>query len=409
VMKCRFCNHELKHEFIDLVNSPPSNSFLTQEELNQPEGFFPLKLFVCERCFLVQIDEYKKSDEIFSDKYIYFSSFSKSWLEHAESYVEMITRRLQLTYKSYVVEIASNDGYLLQYFREKNIPCLGIEPAKKTAEVARNKGIEVITEFFGVKLAEELAKQGRLADLLVGNNVLAHVPDINDFVKGLKMVLKKDGVVTLEFPHLLQLVKENQFDTIYHEHFSYLSFHTVQRIFAAHGLHLFDVEELSTHGGSLRIYAKHREDGSKYMTSNVADLLDREKAAGMTTLAYYQDFQGKANVVKYSLLSFLLEQKKCGKKVVAYGAAAKGNTLLNYCGVKKDLIEFVADASPYKRGTFLPGSHIPVVSEDLIRKTRPHFVLILPWNIKDEIMEQLQYIKEWHAKFVIPIPKLSVT
>jgi SAM-dependent methyltransferase len=381
---------------------------LTKEQLNDPEVFYPLKLYVCDGCFLVQVDEYKKSEEIFSDKYIYFSSFSKSWLEHARRYAQMITTRVGLRTGSLVVEIGSNDGYLLQYFKDKNIPCLGIEPAKSTAKVARGKGIEVITEFFGVRLAEQLAKQGRKADLIVGNNVLAHVPDINDFVKGLKIMLKSNGVITLEFPHLMRLVDENQFDTIYHEHFSYLSFHTADRIFSEQSLVLFDVEELPTHGGSLRIYARHFEDRSKEISSNVRSLLDKESSAGMKNLSFYQDFQQKANKVKYDLLSFLVRCKREGKKVVAYGAAAKGNTLLNYCGVKKDLVQFVVDASPHKQGKFLPGSHIPVVSEDLLRKTKPDFALILPWNIKDEIMGQLEYIREWDAHFVIAIPKLSI-
>jgi cyclopropane fatty-acyl-phospholipid synthase-like methyltransferase len=398
----------LTHEFIDLVNSPPSNSFLSLEELNQPEAFYPLKLFVCDNCFLVQIDEYKKSEEIFSDKYAYFSSFSSSWLEHARQYVEMITARLGLNKESFVIEIGSNDGYMLQYFKEKDIPCLGIEPAENTAEVARGKGIEVIAEFFGAKLAAKLVKQNKQAELVVGNNVLAHVPDINDFIKGLQILLKKDGVITLEFPHLMRLVEENQFDTIYHEHFSYLSLRTVTRIFSEHGLILFNVEELPTHGGSLRIYAAHQEDRSKGLSPNVEALHEKESAVGMGDLSYYLNFQEKANKVKYELLSFLLDQKREEKKVVAYGAAAKGNTLLNYCGIKKDLIQFVVDASPHKQGKFLPAAHIPVVHENEIRENRPDFVLVLPWNIKEEIMEQLDYIRQWDGKFVVPIPKLAI-
>jgi len=407
-VKCRFCHNQLTHEFIDLVNSPPSNSFLSLEELNQPEVFYPLKLFVCDKCFLVQIDEYKKSEEIFSDKYAYFSSFSSSWLEHARQYVKMITARLGLNQEAFVVEIGSNDGYLLQFFKEKNIPCLGIEPAKSTAEAARDKGIEVVTEFFDIKLAERLVKEGRKVDLIVGNNVLAHVPDINNFVDGLKILLEKNGVITLEFPHLMRLVEENQFDTIYHEHFSYFSFHTVTRIFSEHGLVLFDVDELPTHGGSLRIYAGHREDRSKELSPNVKDLYEKESAAGMGDLSYYLGFQDKANKVKYELLSFLLAQKREGKKVIAYGAAAKGNTLLNYCGIKKDLIQFVVDASPHKQGKFLPGSHIPVVAEGEIRRLKPDFVLILPWNIQPEIIQQLRYIREWGGNFLLPIPEPTV-
>ena len=407
-MKCRFCDRELTHEFIDLVNSPHSNSFLTEEQLNEPEIFYPLKLYVCDKCFLVQIDEYKKSDDIFNKEYAYFSSYSKTWLEHAKKYVDMITNRLGLGAASHVMEIASNDGYLLQYFLEKQIPCLGIEPSANTAQAAREKGIETLEEFFGANLAERLAQEGKKADLIIGNNVLAHVTDINDFVKGLKIALKPGGVITMEFPHLMRLVEENQFDTIYHEHFSYLSFHTVRRIFAKYGLVLFDVEELTTHGGSLRIYARHDENDSKLVMPNVAELLEKESAKGMSGLNYYLNFQKKADKVKYALTSFLLEQKKHGKKVVAYGAAAKGNTLLNYSGIKKDLISFVVDASPHKQGMFMPASHIPVVSERNIKETRPDFVIILPWNIKDEIMDQLSYIRDWGGRFVVAVPGLKI-
>jgi SAM-dependent methyltransferase len=407
-MKCRFCHHELTYEFVDLVNSPPSNSFLTEEELNEPEAFYPLKLYVCGNCFLVQIDEYRKSEEIFSDNYVYFSSFSKSWLEHARKYVEMITSRMDLNSESLVIEVASNDGYLLQYFKEKGIPCLGIEPANNTAQVARQKGIETITEFFGSKLADQLVRRGTQSDLLIGNNVLAHVPNINDFVQGVKTVLKPEGAVTMEFPHLLHLIEGTQFDTIYHEHYSYLSFHIVRRIFSKYGLEAFDVEELPTHGGSLRIYAKHQGDESRDTSTRVWELLEKEKSTGLDRLAYYQNFQAKVDRVKYELLSFLIEQKRRGKRVIAYGAAAKGNTLLNYCGIKKDLIPFVVDASPHKQGRFLPCSHIPVVGEEKIKATQPDFVLILPWNIKDEIMDQLDYIRDWDGNFVIPIPRLII-
>jgi len=407
-MKCRFCGTALTHEFVDLVNAPPSNSFLTKEQLSEPEVFYPLKLYVCDKCFLVQIDEYKKLDDIFNQDYAYFSSFSTTWLDHAKKYVDMITERLGLNEASHVMEIASNDGYLLQYFLKKQISCLGIEPSANTAQAARQKGIETLEEFFGAEFAASLAQKGKNADLIIGNNVLAHVPDINDFVSGLKTALKNNGVVTMEFPHLMRLIEENQFDTIYHEHFSYLSFHTVRRIFAEHGLVLFDVEELATHGGSLRIYARHDNDDSKPVTSNVAELLEKEAAKGMLTLDYYLGFQQKADKVKYVLLSFLLEQKKARKKVIAYGAAAKGNTLLNYCGIKKDLIKFVVDASPHKQGKFLPGSHIPVVAEEMIKLNEPHYILILPWNLKNEITNQLNYINEWGAKFVLPIPRLEI-
>ena len=407
-MKCRFCNNLLTHEFIDLVNSPPSNSFLTEDQLTEPEVFYPLKLMVCEECWLVQIDEYKKSGEIFNQDYAYFSSFSTSWLDHARKYVDMITNRLRLDAESHVMEIASNDGYLLQYFLEKQIPCLGIEPSANTAQAAREKGLDTLEAFFGVELAKSLVKDGKKADLIIGNNVLAHVPHINDFVKGLKIVLNSGGVVTMEFPHLMRLIERNQFDTIYHEHFSYLSFLTVREIFAVHGLDLFDVEELPTHGGSLRIYARHYNSESKSIRPSVSRLLEKESVAGMLELNYYLNFQQKADKVKYALLSFLLEQKKAEKKVVAYGAAAKGNTLLNYCGVKKDLVTFVVDRSPYKQGKFLPGSHVSVVAEKQIKMTEPDYVLILPWNIKDEIMNQLSYIRDWDGKFVVAVPSLKV-
>jgi len=407
-MKCRYCDNPLKHQFIDLVNSPPSNSFLTKEQLNEPEVFYPLKLFVCDKCFLVQIDEYKKSDDIFSKDYAYFSSFSTSWLDHSKKYVDMIVNRLGLGAVSHVIEIASNDGYLLQYFLQKKIPCLGIEPSANTAKAAREKGVDTLEEFFGVNLAERLMQEGRKADLIIGNNILAHVPDINDFVKGLKIALNSGGVITMEFPHLMSLVKQNQFDTIYHEHFSYLSFLTVRQIFDVHGLDIFDVEELPTHGGSLRIYARHNNSESKSIRPSVSRILKKESAAGMLELDYYLNFQRKADQVKYGLVSFLMEQKKRGKKVAAYGAAAKGNTLLNYCGVRKDLIAFVVDASPYKQGKYLPGSHIQVVSEEEIRRCEPDYILILPWNIQEEIIAQLNYIRAWEGKFVIPIPYIQV-
>lgn len=407
-MNCRFCGNELSHEFIDLLESPLSNSFLTEKQLNQAESYFPLKLFVCDKCFLVQIDEYKSAKEIFNNEYIYFSSYSKSWLEHAKKYTEMMLDRFAYDKNSLVVEIASNDGYLLQYFNNKQIPVLGIEPTLNTAKVASDKGIETITEFFGVELAKNLAEQNKLADLLIGNNVLAHVPDINDFVGGLKIGLKPDGIVTMEFPHLVQLIENNQFDTIYHEHFSYLSLTTVKSIFEAHKLKLFDVEQVKTHGGSLRIFAKHSDDNTKPVSSDLLNLLKKEEHIGLKNLSYYMGFQKKAQRAKDELLSFLKEQNDNNKLVVAYGAAAKGNTLLNYCGVKSDVIKFVVDASPYKQGKFLPGSHIPVVNENEIRKSKPDFVIILPWNIKQEIIEQLKYIKEWGGRFVIPISKLEI-
>lgn len=406
-MNCRFCQTELTHTFIDLVNSPASNSFLTKEQLNEPEIFYPLKVFTCHNCFLVQIDEYKKSDAIFNGEYVYFSSYSTSWLAHAKAYTDKMIHRFVLTGNSQVIEIASNDGYLLQYFKEKNIPVLGIEPTANTAAVATQKGIESVVEFFGTGLAKKLALENRKADLLLGNNVLAHVPDIVDFVKGMKLLLKETGVITMEFPHLMQLVDNNQFDTIYHEHFSYLSFFTVKQIFESAGLELFDVEELPTHGGSLRIYAKHK-DATHAVTENVALLLEKETRKGINKLSYYEGFQFKALNVKLELNQFLIDSKKNGKKIAAYGAAAKGNTLLNYCGIKNDLIDYVVDANPNKQNKWLPASHIPVVSEVQLKNDKPDYVLILPWNLEKEIMEQLSYIKDWDGKFVIPIPSLKI-
>ena len=407
-MKCRFCDHILSHEFIDLNNCPPSNAYLTEAQCHEPETFFPLKVLVCDACFLVQIEEYKKSSEIFNHQYAYFSSYSTSWLAHCQAYTEKVVQRFKYNENSFVVEIASNDGYLLQYFKEKNIPVLGIEPTANTAEVAIKKGITTIVDFFGEKLATQLAKEGKKADLIAGNNVLAHVPDINDFVKGLKILLNRGGVITLEFPHLLKLIQYNQFDTIYHEHYSYLSFHTVKQIFEKQGLELFDVDEIPTHGGSLRIYAKHKGDFSKKISENVAKLLKKEDNAHLTNIRTYQGFQLKANKVKNDFLLFLLKAKKENKHIVGYGAAAKGNTLLNYCGIKKDLIDFVVDASPHKQGKFLPSSHIPIVNEMKIKEVKPDYVVIFPWNIKTEIVEQLAYIHEWGGKFVTAVPNLKV-
>jgi len=408
-MQCRFCKTELEHVFIDLVNSPASNSFLTKEQLNEPETFYPLKVYTCHKCFLVQVDEYKKSDAIFDSNYAYFSSYSTSWLAHAKKYTDVMTDRFGYNSSSQVIEIASNDGYLLQYFKEKGIQVMGIEPTANTATVAIEKGIKTIIEFFGVELADRLTNHWDLkADLLLGNNVLAHVPDIVDFVAGMKILLADTGVITMEFPHLMQLVDNNQFDTIYHEHFSYLSFHTVKNIFEAAGLSMFDVDEIPTHGGSLRIYAKHEEDSSKEISGNVAALLKKETDKGMTELTYYDNFQQKALQVKLDITSFLIEQKRVGKKVAAYGAAAKGNTLLNYCGIKNDLVEYVVDANPHKQNKWMPASHIPVVNEAHLKADKPDFVLILPWNLKDEIVEQLSYISGWGGQFVVPIPKLQM-
>lgn len=407
-MQCRFCKSEVTDVFIDLLNSPASNSFLTEESLSHPEVFFPLKVYTCSNCFLVQIAEYKKSAAIFNDQYVYFSSYSTSWLEHSKQYTDKMIDRFNLTKTSKVIEVASNDGYLLQYFKEKNIPVLGIEPSANTAEVAMGKGIDTLIEFFGTTLARKLRSHNVKADLLLGNNVLAHVPDINDFVAGMKLILKDHGVITMEFPHLMQLIDNNQFDTIYHEHYSYLSFYTVKQVFEKAGLEMFDVEELPTHGGSLRIYAKHKGDSSKEISPNVQALSDKEISRGMNSMEYYDNFQEKALKIKLDFTEFLIQQNKEQKKVAAYGAAAKGNTLLNYCGIKKDLIKFVVDANPYKQNKYLPASHIPVVTEDNIRKYQPDFVIIFPWNIKEEVMNQLEYIKEWGGRFVIPIPYLEV-
>lgn len=407
-MKCRFCNTELSHEFIDLVNSPPSNAYLTKDALNLPETFFPLKLFVCHSCFLVQIDEYKESKQIFDSNYSYFSSYSTTWLQHCQVFVNQITERLDLNASSKVIEIASNDGYLLQYFKEKNIPCTGIEPTSNTAKVAVEKGIETIVDFFGYKLAQQLRAEKQEANLIIGNNVLAHVPNINDFLQGLKELLAPSGTITLEFPHLLQLIEHNQFDTIYHEHYSYISLFALQQIAHKHGLAIYDTQELPTHGGSLRAYMRHKEYNKLQITNNVERIIENEKQNNLNSIEGYLGFQEKAEKIKQTLTTFLLEQQREGKKVIAYGAAAKGNTLLNYCGIKKDLIDFVVDKSPHKQNKYMPASHIPIVDESEILKHKPDFVLILPWNIKDEIIEQLGYVREWGARFVVPIPELSV-
>ena len=406
-MNCRHCNNLLTHVFCDLQTCPPSNAMVKPEMINYPETYFPLKVFVCEKCWLVQVDELEKADAIFNAEYTYFSSYSISWLQHAKAYTEYMTDRFGYNSNSLVVEIASNDGYLLQYFKEKNIPVLGVEPTANTAQVAIEKGINNIVDFFGSNLAENklLAK----ADLILGNNVLAHVPDINDFVKGVKIALKPTGVNTFEFPHLLKLVEQNQFDTIYHEHFSYLSLSNLVSVFEKQGLEIFDVQELPTHGGSLRIFTKHTEDNSKVVMPSVMEMLHKEEVAGLKTLAFYENFQQKVEKIKYDFLLFLIEQKRNGKKVIGYGAAAKGNTLLNYCGIKgNDLIEFVVDASPYKQNKLLPGSRIPVNSNEKILSYKPDFIIIFPWNLKDEIAGQLSYAKNWGAQFVIAIPELTI-
>ncbi len=408
-MNCRFCKKPLTVKFVDLVNSPPSNSFLTEEQLNEPESYLPLSIFVCDSCYLVQIDEYKKAKEIFNGDYVYFSSYSKSWVEHARQYVEAMIERFGYNENSFVIEIASNDGYLLQHFKNRGVPVLGVEPTKNTANVAILKGIPTFIDYFSTEFANKLKHRKKKGNLLIGNNVLAHVPDIDDFVEGLKVALRRDGVITMEFPHLMKLVEDCQFDTIYHEHFSYLSFTTVKKIFEAHALELFDVEETPTHGGSLRIFAKHKKDTNKKISPHVNEMLLKEQAAGMTSITYYQNFQSRVDDLKYKLWGFLLEQKKSAKKVAAYGAAAKGNTFLNYAGIKgNDLIDFVVDAAPSKQGKFLPGSHIPVFNEEKIKTSRPDYIIIFPWNLKEEIMEQLSYVSEWGCQFVVFIPDFKI-
>jgi len=409
-MKCRHCKTKLNSVFADLDYSPISNAMLGKEQLHTPESYFPLKIFVCNNCFLVQVDEMEKADKIFDKEYTYFSSYSTSLLAHSKKYVEMMIERFKYNENSQVIEIASNDGYLLQYFKENNIQVLGVDPTENTANIAENKGIKTIIEFFGSEFAKStLADKGTKADLILGNNVLAHVPDINDFVKGMKIALKDNGVITMEFPHLVRLIDDCLFDTIYHEHFSYLSFYAVNTIFRSQGLEMFDVEKISTHGGSLRIFAKHKEDTSKEISTNVAELLNNEIAKGITDISYYSGYQKRIEKIKYDTWSFLIEQKRKGKKVVGYGAASKGNTLFNYCGIKgTDLIKFVVDLSPHKQNKFLPGSHIPVVNEVTLKEEKPDYIIIIPWNLKDEITSQLSYIKEWDGKFVIFVPELLV-
>ena len=376
--------------------------------LRAPEKYFPLCVLVCERCWLVQTEDFAQADELFSADYAYFSSFSTTWLKHAEKYVADMAGRFALDGTSHIVEVAANDGYLLQYAKARGIPCLGIEPTTSTANAARAKGIEIVEEFFGVKLARQLAAQGRRADLTVANNVLAHVPDINDFVSGFAELLKPAGVATFEFPHLLNLVEQNQFDTIYHEHYSYLSLIAVKTIFSANGLAVFDVEELPTHGGSLRVYAQRKDSGTREMSLNVAKLLEREAAAGMNGKTFYASFQTKANKVKNDLTAFLIEAQRAGKTVAGYGAAAKGNTLLNYAGVRPDLLSYVVDRNPAKQDKFLPGCRIPIVAEEHLKNNRPDYVVILPWNLREEVTEQLNYIREWGGQFVTSVPALEI-
>jgi SAM-dependent methyltransferase len=405
--QCRFSGKPLKHVFVDLGSSPLANSYLTAEQLNSAERFYPLRAFVAEESFLVQLEEFETPDNIFSD-YAYFSSYSTSWLKHARSYTEFMVERFGIDSRHNIIEIASNDGYLLQFFADRGIPVLGIEPAANVAKVAQTKGIRTLCEFFSSETAQRLRTAGIQADLLIGNNVLAHVPDLNGFIKGMRIILSPKGIFTMEFPHILQLILLNQFDTIYHEHFSYFSFLTVERIFRAHGLELFDVEELPTHGGSLRIYGRHDSATTPAVAERVNRLKEKETAAGLNRLETYTHFGEKAKAVKRSLLSFLIDAKTKGKSIAAYGAPAKGNTLLNYCGVRSDFIDFTVDISPHKQGLFLPGTRIPIFAPDKIRETKPDYLIILPWNLKDEIMDQMGYIRAWEGRFVVPIPEVKI-
>jgi 2-polyprenyl-3-methyl-5-hydroxy-6-metoxy-1,4-benzoquinol methylase len=407
-MNCRHCGATLQIPFLDLGSAPPSNAYLTSESLQAPELWFPLRVMVCKQCWLVQTEDFSRADALFAADYAYFSSFSDTWLEHARQYVQTMISRFTLNTHSKVIEVAANDGYLLQYVQQAGIPCLGIEPTSGTAQAARAKGLTIIEEFFGEQLAQTLAADGQSADLMTANNVLAHVPEINDFVKGFTTLLKPQGVATFEFPHLLRLVQENQFDTVYHEHYSYLSLLTVEAIFSSQGLHIFDVEQLPTHGGSLRVYAQRADLGRHERTKRVAKVLTEEMTAGMTGTAFYTGLQGRAEQVKNDLLLFLLEAKQQGLAVAAYGAAAKGNTLLNFAGVRPDLLPYVVDRNPAKQGKFMPGSRIPIVDEAHLQRNRPDRILILPWNLGDEVMKQLEYIREWGGQFVTAVPGLEI-
>jgi SAM-dependent methyltransferase len=407
VMRCRFCEEELEYTFANLGLSPLANSYVKEDRLDCMEPFYPLHVRVCKKCFLVQLPQLATREEIF-EEYAYFSSYSDSWLEHCRVYADTMIDRFSLCKDNRVVELASNDGYLLKYFVQHHIPVLGVEPAANVAEVAQKQGVNTVVAFFGEKTAQQLVHDGWSADLIIGNNVLAHVPDINDFVRGIRVLLKPDGVVTIEFPHLMKLMSQNQFDTIYHEHFSYLSFTTVERVFASHGLRLFDVQELPTHGGSLRIFACQEGNASKVENEAVREMRQREEKAGISTLTPYLDFSDRVAQTKRRILQFLIEAKEHGKHIVGYGAPAKGNTLLNYCGIGTDFLDYTVDRNPVKQGRFLPGVHIPVLAPEVIQKTKPDFVLILPWNIKDEIMHQMAHIREWGGQFVVPIPEVKV-
>jgi SAM-dependent methyltransferase len=405
--KCRFCGAWLEETFVDLGMSPLCESYRTRDQLNQMESFYPLHVKVCAECFLVQLEQYVSVEHIFTE-YAYFSSFSDSWLKHCSDYVDMISDRLKLRGESLVVELASNDGYLLQYFVQKGIPVLGVEPAINVARAAEQKGVPTLVKFFGCRTALEMAAHGQMADLIIGNNVLAQVPDINDFVEGIHILLKPGGVATLEFPHLLRLMEENQYDTIYHEHFSYFSLITVERIFAAHGLVVFDLDEVPTHGGSLRIYARQADERSKPITSAVLRVRERELALRLDCMETYASFSDQVRESKRAFLELLIRLRREGKRIVGYGAPGKGNTLLNYCGIRTDFVEFTVDRNPYKQGRFLPGTRIPIYAPERIKETRPDYILILPWNLKAEIIAQLAYTKEWGARFIVPIPTAKI-
>lgn len=405
---CRFCSTPLVHTFIDLGMSPVSNDYIIPDHEYAMEPFYPLHVYICEKCFLVQIPAYQKREEIFTEQYAYFSSFSTSWLDHAKRYVDSMMKKFHFGSENLVVEIASNDGYLLQYFKDKNIPVLGVEPCANVAEAAEKIGVSTLVEFFGVDTAKRMVERGQSADLILGNNVIAHVPDINDFVGGLKVLLKEKGVITIEFPHLMQLIQNNQFDTIYHEHFSYFSLLAIERIFAHHGLVIFDVEELSTHGGSLRIYARHAEYSDVPVTNAVHELHEKEKLAGLHDLETYTTWAARVHLVKRNFLAWISKEKSAGKTIVGYGAPAKGNTFLNYCGVRNDFIDYTVDRNPHKQNHLLPGTHIPIYAPEKIQETKPDFVVILPWNLKDEISEQMSFIREWGGKFVVAIPDVTV-
>jgi len=405
---CRSCGSSLPKPFLNLGNSPLSNGYLSEKNIHIMEPFYPLEVYYCPHCSLVQLDEFETPDQIFSSDYAYFSSYSSSWLLHCKTYVGMMVKRFGFNKDSFVMEIASNDGYLLQYFKEQNIPVKGVEPAKGTADIAIAKGIPTDITFFNTGYAKEMASKNRQADLIIGNNVLAHNPNLNDFAEGLRIALKPHGVITMEFPHVLQLMENNQFDTVYQEHYSYLSLHAVQYLFNAHHLGIFDVDELPTHGGSLRIYAKHQADKKNSLSPRVAEMLDKENQAGLLDPAAYQQFSRNVEATKRTLLECLISIKNEGKTIMGYGAPAKGNTLLNYCGIRTDFLDYTVDKNPHKQNLFLPGTHIPIRHPDQIRTDKPDYILILPWNIKEEIMEQLSFVREWGGKFIIPIPRVEV-